>query len=149
MTTISSVVVEICAPAQFVWDILVDYPHYPQWNPYTVAVATTLEIDSPIDLTLPAPDGSGGTFVNREFIRVVKPPHHLRYDTGDSIPGIFAVRDQWIEERGPARCVYHTSDTFSGEHAGWVIKNNGGWVKKGFDAVAHALKARAELLWRG
>lgn len=145
---VSSVVVEIEAPAAFVWDVLVDYPHYPQWNPYTVRVATTLAIGSEVDLTLPKPDGSDGTFVNREYIRVVDPPHHLRYDTGEEIPGVFAVRDQWISVRGPDRCAYHTTDTITGRYADVVMETSGAWVKAGFDSVAHALKQRAELLWR-
>lgn len=144
---IESETVEIAAPAEFVWEVLVDYPRYPEWNPYTVAVETTLEIGEPIDLTLPNPDGSPGTFVNREYVRVVEPPHHLRYDTGDELQGVFAVRDQWIEALGPERCTYRTTDTFSGEHASLVIDANGDWVKEGFDAVAHALKERAERLW--
>jgi uncharacterized protein YndB with AHSA1/START domain len=147
MTTISSVRVEIATPASFVWDVLVDYPNYPQWNPYTVRVETTLAVGDPIDLTLPAPDGSGGTFVNREFIRIVDPPRHLRYDTGDAMPGIFAVRDQWIEELGPDRCAYHTTDTITGKYASVVLESNGAWIKDGFDAVANALKARAEGLF--
>ncbi len=144
---IESVTVEIDAPAEFVWDVLVDYPRYPEWNPYTVAVETTLELGEPIDLTLPNPDGSPGTFINREYIRVVDPPRHLRYDTGDEMEGIFAVRDQYIEPLGPERCSYRTTDTFSGEHAQLVIDANGQWVKEGFDAVARALKERAETLW--
>jgi uncharacterized protein YndB with AHSA1/START domain len=146
---VTSVTVEIAAPAAFVWDVLVDYPRYPEWNPYTVQVDTTLAIGSPIDLTLPAPDGSDTTFVNREFIRVVDPPHHLRYDTGDELPGIFGIRDQWITELGPNRCTYHTTDTISGKYADIVIEKTGTWIKSGFDAVAAALKARAEQLVRG
>ncbi|GAB3491091.1 SRPBCC domain-containing protein [Amycolatopsis cihanbeyliensis] len=144
---VESVTVEIEAPARFVWEVLVDYPRYPEWNPYTVRAETTLRIGDRIDLTVPAMDGSAGTFVNREYIRVVDPPHHLRYDTGDELPGIFAVRDQWIESLGPRRCSYRTTDTFSGEHAGQVMRQAGPWVKEGFDAVARALKARAERLW--
>lgn len=143
---IESVTVTIDAPAELVWEVMVDYARYPEWNPYTVAVETTLEIGDPIDLTLPNPDGSDGTFVNREFIRVVDPPHHLRYDTGDELEGIFAWRDQWIDSLGPERCTYRTTDTFTGEHAELVIETTGAWVKEGFDAVAHALKARAEEL---
>jgi uncharacterized protein YndB with AHSA1/START domain len=143
---VSSVTVEISCPAAFVWDVLVDYANYPQWNPYTVKVATTLEIGTTIDLTLPARDGSGGTFVNREFIRVVEPPHHLRYDTGKEIPGVFGVRDQWITSLGPDRCTYHTTDTLSGKYADIVMEKTGDWIKAGFDSVAHALKARAEAL---
>lgn len=144
---VESIRVEIDAPATFVWDVLVDYPRYPDWNPYTVKVETTLAVGHPIDLHLPHPDGSPGTFVNREYIRVVDPPCHLRYDTADELPGIFAVRDQWIEPLGRTRCGYHTTDAFTGEHAAAVMENAGTWVKAGFDAVALALKARAEHLW--
>lgn len=144
---IESVTVEIDAPAQFVWDVLIDYPNYPQWNPYTVAVATTLNLDDPIDLTLPKPDGSEGTWVSREYIRAVDPPGLLRYDTGDTFPGLLGVRDQLITPLGEDRCSYHTRETFTGEYAGAVMAAQGAWVKKGFDAVAHALRDRvAELL---
>lgn len=144
---VASDVVEIEVPAWFVWDVLVDYPRYPEWNPYTVAVETTLEIGEPIDLTLPNPDGSPGTFVNREFIRIVDAPSHLRYDTGDLVPGLMGSRDQYVEPLGPDRCRYHTTDTFTGERAGLAVHHHGRWVKAGFDAVAHALKERAEALW--
>ncbi len=141
---ITSVRVEIAAPASAVWDVLTDFADYPQWNPYTVAVTSTLEIGTPIDLTLPNPDGSDGTFVNREWVRVVAPPHHLRYDTGSEMPDIFAVRDQWITPLGPNRCTYHTTDTISGKYADKVIETTGTWIKAGFDAMANALKTRAE-----
>jgi uncharacterized protein YndB with AHSA1/START domain len=146
-TVVESITVEIAAPAQFVWDVLVDYPNYPLWNPYTVAARTTLAIGDPIELTLPSPDGSGATFVNREYIRVVDPPRHLRYDTADEMPGIHGVRDQYIEPMGSARCSYRTTDTFSGKYAAMVVESHGAWVKDGFDAVARALKSRAESLW--
>jgi uncharacterized protein YndB with AHSA1/START domain len=141
---IESVTVEIDAPAALVWEVMTDYARYPEWNSFTVQVETTLRIGEPIDLHLPMPDGSEGTFVNREFIRVVEPPTYLRYDTGEQLPGIFAFREQFISPVGPDRCTYRTTDTFSGEHADAVIEATGDWVKAGFDSVANALKARAE-----
>jgi uncharacterized protein YndB with AHSA1/START domain len=146
--TITSIKVQIAAPASFVWDVLVDYANYPEWNPYTIEVTTTLEVGTPIDLTLPAPDGSDKTFVNREYIRVVDPPRHLRYDTGEEMTGIFAVRDQWIEASSSTSCEYHTTDAISGRYADAVMEQTGAWVKQGFDAVAEALKKRAETLWQ-
>ena len=143
---VTSVTVEIDAPAAFVWDVLVDYPRYPEWNPYTIAVETTLQIGDPIDLTLPDPDASGGTILNREYIRIVDPPHHLRYDTGEEYPGLLGQRDQYVTELGPDRCSYHTTDTLSGELADLVMEANGAWIKAGFDAVALALRTRAERL---
>lgn len=145
--TVTSLTVEIEAPAAFVWDVLVDYPSYPEWNPYTIAGVTTLEIGAPIDLTLPPYDDSDELFLTREFIRVVDPPYHLRYDNGDQIPGVLGVRDQWITELGPGRCSYYTTDVMSGEHADLAMELTGVWIKAGFDAVAHALKARAEQLF--
>lgn len=143
---ITSVTVEIEAPASFVWGVLVNYARYPEWNPYTIAVETTLEIGDPIDLTLPNPDGSDDTILNREYIRVVDPPHHLRYDTAEEYPGLLGMRDQYIAELGPDRCSYRTTDTLTGELADLVMELNGDWIKAGFDAVALALKARAEQL---
>jgi uncharacterized protein YndB with AHSA1/START domain len=144
---VRSVTVTIAAPVTFVWNVLVDYQHYPQWNPYTIHVSTTLTIGDPIDLTLPSPDGSATTFVNREHVRIVDPPHHLQYDTGNEMPGIFAVRDQWLTALDPHHCEYHTTDTINGKYADVVVDRTGAWVKAGFDSVAHALKARAESLW--
>ena len=144
---VESLRVEIAASAPFVWDVLVDYPRYPEWNPYTVAVETTLVVGDPIDLTLPNPDGSSGTFVNREYIRVVDPPRLLRYDSAEELPGLFAVREQWIEDLGPDHCAYRTTDTLTGEHAAWVMAKTGEWVRAGFDSVARALRDRAEQLW--
>ncbi|RDI19187.1 SRPBCC domain-containing protein [Lentzea flaviverrucosa] len=145
---IESVVVEIDAPASFVWNVLLDYPHYPQWNPYTLAVATTLEIDSPIDLTLPRPDGGEGTFVSREYIREVEPPRLLRYDTGDTFPGLLGTRDQLITPLGPQRCSYRTFETFTGKYADAIFAAQGAYVKNGFDSVAHALRDRVKALLR-
>ncbi|NGY60455.1 SRPBCC domain-containing protein [Lentzea sp. NEAU-D13] len=143
---IESVTVEIDAPASFVWSVLLDYPNYPQWNPYTRAVDTTLAVDSPIDLTLPKPDGSEGTWVSREYIRVVDPPRLLRYDTGDTFPGLLGVRDQLITPLGAERCSYHTFETFTGKYAEAVFAAQGAYVKNGFDSVAHALRDRVAAL---
>ncbi|MFI6099370.1 SRPBCC family protein [Lentzea sp. NPDC051213] len=143
---IESVTVEIDAPATFVWSVLIDYDHYPQWNPYTSSVATTLAVDSPIDLTLPRPDGGEGTWVSREFIRVVDPPRLLRYDTGDTFPGLLGTRDQVITPLGSDRCSYHTFETFTGKYADAIVAAQGDYVKKGFDSVAHALQGRVAAL---
>ncbi|GAB2847828.1 SRPBCC domain-containing protein [Lentzea nigeriaca] len=146
---ITSVTVEIDAPAEFVWSVLIDYPNYPQWNPYTMAVDTTLAVGSPIDLTLPMPDGSEGTWVSREYIRVVDAPRLLRYDTGDTFPGLLGTRDQVITPLGPQRCGYHTFETFTGKYAEAVFAAQGEYVKKGFDSVAHALRDRVHIIRLG
>jgi uncharacterized protein YndB with AHSA1/START domain len=145
--TISSVTVDIEAPQPFVWDVLVDYASYPEWNPYTVRVDAVLELGADVVLHLPHPDRPGELLVNKEVMRVIDAPRHLQYDTADNLPGIFAVRDQWVEHLDEGRSSYRTTDVFSGQWAQVAFDLQGQWVKDGFDAVAHALKARAEQLW--
>lgn len=145
---IESVTVEIDAPQALVWDVLVDYARYPEWNPYTVRVDTTLEVGAEVVLHLPDPSAPGTTFTTTEVMRVIDAPRHLQYDTADHLQGIFAVRDQWVEDLGDGRSSYRTTDVFSGEFAQVAYDLQGQWVKDGFDAVAHALKARAEALVR-
>lgn len=149
MIEIASAVVEIDAPQSLVWDVLVDYGRYPEWNPYTVRVDTSLEVGADVVLHLPDPASPGSTFTTTEVMRVIDAPRHLQYDTADNLPGIFAVRDQWVEDLGDGRSSYRTTDVFSGEFAQVAYDLQGAWVKAGFDAVAHALKARAEALHRG
>jgi uncharacterized protein YndB with AHSA1/START domain len=145
---IASVTVEIEAPQEFVWEVLTDYARYPEWNPYTVRVDTRLELGADVVLHLPDPAKPGATFTTTEVMRVIDTPHHLQYDTADNLPGIFAVRDQWVTDLGAGRSSYRTNDVFSGEHAQVAYDLQGQWVKDGFDAVAYALKARVEELWR-
>ena len=145
---IESVTVEIDAPQQFVWDVLVDFARYPEWNPYTVRVDTRLEVGADIVLHLPDPEKPGEVMTTTEVIRVIDPPHHLQYDTADNLSGIFAFRDQWVTDLGGGRSAYRTTDVFSGEHAQLAYDLQGEWVRQGFDAVANALKARAEEQWK-
>lgn len=145
-TTISSITVEIDAPAELVWAVVVDFPRYGEWNPFCVRVDTDGEIGSGVLLHVPDPNKPGETFTTQEYLRVFEAPHHLQYDTGDSIPGMFATRDQWVTSLGEGRSSYFTTDVFAGEIAQVVHDLQADWVKAGFDAMCLALKARAEAL---
>ena len=148
-TTIVSDTVDIDAPQDFVWSVLVDYARYPDWNPYTFRVDTVLELGADVVLHLPDPAKPGKTFTTLEHMRVIDPPHHLQYDTGDSFPGMLAVRDQWVEDLGGGRSSYRTTDVFTGDIAEAVFAMQKDWVTAGFNATAYALKAQAERLWSG
>ena len=147
-TTIVSDTVEIDAPADVVWGVIVDFARYGEWNPFTVKVEAVLELGSPVVLHLPDPANAGETFQTHEQISAITPPRHLQYNTGDSIPGVHAVRDQWVEVLGDERSSYRTTDVFSGEHAKAIYDLQAEWVTAGFNATAYALKARAEQVWK-
>ncbi|MBK5307980.1 MAG: SRPBCC domain-containing protein [Frankiaceae bacterium] len=139
--------VDIAAPAAFVWEVLLDYPRYPEWNPYTVRVESTCLLGDPVDLYLPDPLKPGELMHQREWICLVDAPRQFAYEMHPTPElDVHARRDQYVEETGPEACRYWTTDVFSGPLADLVMEHSGAWVKEGFDAVAHALKSRCESL---
>ena len=146
---VRSVTVDIDAPQSFVWDVLLDYPSYPEWNPYTVRVESTCRLGDPVDLYLPDPGKPGELLHQREWICVVDPPHQFAYEMLPTPEiDVHARRDQYVEATTAETSRYWTTDVFDGPLAAFVMEHSGEWVQKGFDAVAIALKTRAEELWR-
>ncbi len=146
-TTVVSETVRIDAPQDFVWSVLTDFGRYPEWNPFTVRVEATLEVGARVVLHLPDPAKPGETFQTVEWMSVVDAPQHLQYNTGTEIPGMLAVRDQWVQDLGDGVTSYNTTDVFTGDLAELVFDLQGAWVTAGFNATALALKDRAEKLW--
>lgn len=144
---VRSLTVEIAAPAELVWSILVDLPRYPQWNPYTVKVESSLRLGEPVNLFLPNPAKPGELLHVIEHLADFEPHRLLAWEMHASADNPDAARrEQIIEATGPATCRYHTTDQFLGATADKVMALHGPWVKQGFDAVALALKAHAETL---
>ena len=145
---VESVAVEIGAPQEFVWDVLLDYPRYSEWNPYTVRVESTCRLGDAVDLYLADLLNPGEIMHTREWVCLVDPPRQFAYEMHPTPElDVHARRDQYVEETGPDACRYWTTDVFTGPLAALVMKHSGQWVKDGFDAVAHALKARTESLY--
>ncbi|MNZ93011.1 Polyketide cyclase / dehydrase and lipid transport [compost metagenome] len=145
---VRSLTVDIAAPAELVWSVLVDLARYPEWNPFTVKVESTLRLGEPVDLYLPDPSRPGELVHAHERLADFEPPRLLAWEMhSDETNPDAARREQIIEQTGPASCRYHTTDQFLGPTADRVMALHGPWVKQGFDAVALAVKARAEALF--
>ena len=145
---VTSIKVEINAPASLVWEVLVDLDSYPQWNPYTVRVASALDMGGSVDLYLPHPGKPGETLHQREYLLAFAPGQLLSWGMKWLHPWVLgARRDQHLQSLGEARCSYYTTDSFRGVLTGSVMRQHGAWIKQGFDGVAHSLKQRAEALY--
>ena len=134
--------VEIEAPAERVWDILVDFERYGEWNPFTTRVEATLEIGAPVMLHVRL-----GRLKRKqpERIETVEPPHLLAW--GVTMGARFllvARREQHIETLGETRCRYFTTDETRGLLTPLVALLFGRLIRQGFNDLAAALKARAE-----
>ena len=146
---VRSVTVDIAAPQAVVWEVLLDYARYPEWNPYTVRVDSTCRLGDPVDLHLPDPSRPGELMHQREWVCLVDAPRQFAYEMLPTPElDVHARRDQYVEAVSETTSRYWTTDVFTGPLAALVVEHSGDWVQAGFDAVARALKARAEALWR-
>ena len=134
--------VEIDAPAERVWNILVDFERYGEWNPFTTRVDATLEIGAPVMLHVRL-----GPLQRKqpERIETVEPPHLLTWGTTMGHPVLLsALREQRLEALSETRCRYRTTDATSGLLTPFVAALFGRLIRQGFNDMAAALKARAE-----
>jgi len=144
--TISSDKVDINAPREIVWDILVDLKRYPEWNPFTYRVDSTLRPGDPIDLYVRMP--IRGDRLQTERVKVVNRPTELSW--GMKLGFEFLVttlREQHIEKVSETSCTYRTWDAFSGLLMPLVMGLFKADVQNGFNNMTYALKARAEQIW--
>ena len=145
--TVKSDRVEINAPQQLVWDILLDLKRYPEWNPFTHQVISTLRIDDPVDLYVAMP--KRGERKQREFIKAVDKPGYLAWGMHMGSPWLLkALRTQNIEAIAVDRCQYFSDDHLQGLLTPVVKLIYSNSIHSGFNAVAYALKKRAESLWQ-
>lgn len=148
-TLVRSITIEIEAPASLVWEVLTDVDNYPQWNPFCVAMKSTLEMGSPVKMTLANYAGGTGTYPHTEYVCAFVPERLLSWELrATELSAEAARRDQVIERISENRCSYFSTDAFFGENAYEMMRDHGAWVKRAFDDTAVALKERSESLYR-
>jgi len=142
--------VDIDAPAQLVWDILVDLKNYNRWNPFCVMAESTLEMDAPVFMQLVSQTMPGELQPNVEYVCEIIEHRLLSWGAKwiDEFP-YPARRDQILAETGTESCSYVSSDAFLGEHGWHVMTFCGPWVRRSFNDTARALKTYAEAKHRG
>jgi uncharacterized protein YndB with AHSA1/START domain len=144
---VTSIKVEIEAPASVVWEVLVDLPRYQEWNPFTEKAASTLRVGDEIHLYIPDPAAAGEYIHVVEYMAAVEPGQLLSWEQRPSAASKDAARrDQYIEALGAERSTYFTTDIFLGVNADSIMQKFGPWVQQGFDAVALGVKRQAETI---
>jgi hypothetical protein len=136
---------DIAAPAALVWDILMDLDSYPRWNPYTIAMRSTLEVGDPMVMTVKM--NALLTLEQTEHIRVLEPGHKVCWGIDTTTPEVNSgERCQWLEALPDGGTRYISEDLIEGTLNPLVSALFGNDVQVGFDGVARALKARAEAM---
>lgn len=135
--------IDISASAGRVWDILVDLPSYPSWNPFSTEAESTLRVGDPI--TLHVRMRPSKFMVRVERVCEYQPPRSVGWDMQVLTPWLLAsTRIQTVEPMDGKLCRYTTVNRFRGLLVPLVLGLYGADMQRGFDDVAKALKARAE-----
>jgi uncharacterized protein YndB with AHSA1/START domain len=144
-TSVSSEEIIINAPAQVVWDVIVDFANYGLWNTFCPSMKGEPVVGSPVEMQV---DMGNGPQLQVEYVTKVEPIHAIVWSM-ENKPGdpIHADRLQRVTPIDDHSCRYWSIDDFSGELAGLMIEQMGKMVEKGFNDCAAGLKARAEELY--
>ncbi len=120
-----------------------DLDAYPEWNPYTIAMRSTLRVGDPMIMSVKMSPLL--TIEQTENIRVMEPGHKVCWGIDTETPAINSgERCQWLEPMPNGHTRYLTEDLIEGTLNPLVTALFGDAVRDGFKAVAAALERRAE-----
>jgi len=145
-STVSSDEITIHAPVELVWDILVDFGNYGQWNSFCPQCEAELVLGSPIKMQV---DLGFGLQEQVEYISRIEAPSAIAWKM-DTRPGdpIHAERTQFLRKVDDTTTVYVSVDEFAGEGVPMMMETLGKAVEDGFNACGQGLKKQAERLFR-
>ncbi|MGB0886297.1 MAG: SRPBCC domain-containing protein [Chitinophagales bacterium] len=130
----------INAPKKVVWDILLDFEKYEEWNPFTRKVVCELKLENEVVLYVDM-NGNGKTMLSKQKLLWIKENESIAWGTGFPIRN---ERAQILTAINENKTEYLTYDKFYGVLVPQVILFFGKKIQKGFDEIALALKERAE-----
>lgn len=135
--------IEIDAPTDIVWDVLLDLDHYPEWNPFIVEADGTAAVGERLTNRLQPPGGKAMTF--RPTVTEVTSKRSFEWLGRLGLPGVFDGRHRFELQPTPSggTTVTH-SEHFTGLLVPFMRSSLDNHTAAGFHAMNTALKARAE-----
>jgi hypothetical protein len=135
--------IEIQATPERVWSILIDFPAYPQWNPFVRHIRGVPAAGTSLEVNIQPSDSKGMTF--RPTVLVAEPPRELRWRGRLLLPGIFDGEHRFaITPLAGKRVRFEQSEQFRGVLVPMLRASLERDTKRGFAEMNQALKLRAE-----
>lgn len=134
--------IDIQATPERVWEILTDFPAYPEWNRFIQSIEGRADPGSTLEVRIAPHGGKARTF--KPTVLVAEPGRELRWLGRVLAPGIFdGEHSLRIEPIGESRVHFVQAERFQGLlvplFAAALDK-----TARGFTAMNEALKQRAE-----
>ncbi len=134
--------VDIHASDKQVWQILTDFPSYPQWNPYIRQASGEIKVGAQIYIFNRSSNTDDG-LAFRPTILTVTPDRELRWLGYVYVPGLFDGEHVFtIQSLDDAHVHFTQCETFSG--IGTVIDAQDTNTQGDFQRMNLALKGRSE-----
>jgi hypothetical protein len=136
-------VLSVDAPSDRVWAVVCDLPSYPEWNPFVVSCASTLEVGDPIAMRVRL----FRWFAQPQREQIVEHERGRRLCYGlppSRLGALVSRRSHEVVASGTAHTRYVSHFELSGWLAPLVALLLGRRLRAGFGAMSAALKARAE-----
>jgi hypothetical protein len=135
--------IEIEAPAQVVWGILVDFERHPEWNPFIEEISGEATQGGQLSLTVRPPGGRAMSF--QPTVLAADEARELRWLGRVVLPRIFDGEHRFVlEPLGAARVRLVHSERFRGVLVPLLWRSFAGRTRDGFEQMNRALKERAE-----
>lgn len=137
--------IAIDAAPSVVWEILMDFPDYPDWNPFIRSIQGQAIPGAQLVARLQPPGGQTMTF--KPTVLVVNLEQEFCWRGKLIIPGLFDGEHRFqLEPLADNRVQFIHSEQFSGLLVPLLANNLDTNIREGFEAMNQALKARADEL---
>jgi hypothetical protein len=135
--------IDIAAPPETVWEVLVDFASFPAWNPFITQAEGGLEVGGRLTLRMQPVGGSAVTL--RPTLVEVVDAQRLRWRGRLGVPGLFDADHLFtVEPRGAAASRLVQQEHFSGLLVPFFRGSLDRGTLPAFHAMNTALKDQAE-----
>ena len=135
--------IEIQASAERVWQLLTDFPSFPQWNPFIRKATGNIRVGERLEVNIQPSGASAMTF--RPTVLKVEPNRELRWLGHLLVPGLFDGEHFFtIEPLGEGRVRFTQREVFTGLLVPLLARGLDTDTWRGFEEMNLALKTRAE-----
>jgi|EndMetStandDraft_7_1072992.scaffolds.fasta_scaffold50285_2 hypothetical protein len=136
--------IEIDAPPEQVWSVLLDFDRYPEWNPFVTELRGTPGVGERLRVRLAPPGGRGITLKPR--VTEVTPARAFEWLGRLLVPGLFDGRHRFELAPTTAGTRFTQHETFTGALVPLLARSLDEHTLAGFEAMNTALAARLEHL---
>jgi len=134
--------IAIAAPPEKVWEILMDFPSYGDWNPFVTAIEGEARVGEQLAASLRLPGGKNRGF--KPTVTAVEPERLFQWFGKVGFDVLFGGRHSFRLSPTEHGTRFEHSERFTGVLASMMFRLMGRRTEAGFRAMNDAIKARTE-----